>query len=243
MVIDTHAHLCGYSLNCECEYPIVNVSVDLKSSISNSTHQLSSSFVIPALGIHPWYVSELSFFDLPIVFKLARYNNIHILGEIGLDFSKKFKSTAELQLSVFRMQLEFAYNHQMAVSIHMVKSFEAIYSLLKLFPVRGVVHGFSGSVEQAQLLINLGLYIGINGVCLRRNTPKYDRLISEIPLSAIVVETDFPNVPISSGHPAKLSIIFSVIKYIADIKQCSVEMVSDVTTQNAIKGLQLYEFR
>ncbi|WP_052501579.1 TatD family hydrolase [Thiomicrospira microaerophila] len=243
MVIDTHAHLPSMPSGLLIKHPVVSVSTDLSSSLAVIHTASLSRFIIPAVGIHPWYVSDQALSDISILFGLAKFFNVQAIGEIGLDFSTHHKSTKNLQLLIFEAQLAFAHTHSLSVSIHLVKAYNEAYLLLERYPVKGVIHGFSGSVEQARVFVDLGFYIGIGAICLRDNTPKYDRLIRDLPLASLVVETDYPNVLQPNHQTPTLSMIYAITSYISQVKHCSLELVEQITTQNAMKGFNLDEFK
>ncbi|WFE69255.1 TatD family hydrolase [Thiomicrospira sp. R3] len=238
-LIDTHAHLSTFDYLSDISFPTVSVSVDLNSSFQQILFQRKSRFVIPAVGVHPWFCQSVSFHDLLSLFAFTKSNNIKILGEIGLDFSVKHKASSVQQLEIFTHQLNFASLNGLSVSLHSVKANIEVLSLLNEMPVKGVLHGFSGSPEQAWPFIEKGFKIGVNGMVLRNNTPRYLHLVKMLPLSSIVLETDFPNVIYSPGLKPSLNMIILIAKKVAQIKSSSLENVVKITSHNAIESLQL----
>ncbi|UQB41984.1 TatD family hydrolase [Thiomicrospira microaerophila] len=238
-IIDTHAHLSNSSLLTSLTHPVVSVSVDLETSYNQLILFERSSFIFPAVGIHPWFCQSFNPAELNNLFDYILFNKISIIGEIGLDFSDRYKDTSCKQIDLFSRQLAFASFHGLSVSLHLYKAYDHMLDLLKRFPVIGVIHGFSGSPEQAKPFLDLGLKLGVNGIILRSNTPRYQRLVEFLPLSAFVIESDFPNVAYPKGLPPDLDMVSAIAKKIAEIKGCSSENVVTICNQNAIESLQL----
>ena len=239
MIVDTHCHLNELIHVPRFDHLIVNVSVDLASSIVGLEKFQSIPNVVNAVGIHPWFVNHQSVHDLESIFQLVVKHNVGILGEIGLDFSHRFVDKMSIQYFVFEKQLAFASQQGLSVSLHLVKSYNEMYKLLKQYPVKGVIHGFNGSIQEASKFIGLGLKIGISTVICRDHTPRYDRLLDSISLEDIVLETDFPNTPLPGHACANVNDIYLVACKIADYKCLSVDTVIDLTTHNAKECLQL----
>jgi TatD DNase family protein len=239
MIVDTHCHLTAFHNVPQLDHSIVNVSVDLESSILGIKRFNSTPQVFNAVGIHPWFVNQQSIDELDVIFMLANEHNITILGEIGLDFSARFSDTISIQKLVFEKQLAFACHHGLSVSLHLVKSYNEMYKLLKQYPVKGVIHGFSGSVEEAKKFIALGFKLGVNSVICRDHTPRIDRLLGSISIDDIVLETDYPNVRLPNHSKANLDDIYQVAYRLAEYKCMNLDIVTELTTHNAKESLQL----
>lgn len=243
MLIDTHAHSDPFNaIPISLDHPVIFVSVDLNSA-KNLINQLSvdNPHQIMAVGVHPWFVKAPLLLDL--LFEFIEHHQLKIMGEIGLDFSTQYRDYQSDQLSVFSQQLRFAHQQGLSVSLHLVKAFDSMHQLLTQYPVKGAIHGFPASVEQAQRFTKLGLKIGINGLILRDNAPRYHKLVRDLPLTDIVLETDSPNICYPNGQVGDLAMIYLVAQKVAEIKSCPLEEVIEITGHNAIESFQLEQFR
>jgi TatD DNase family protein len=168
------------------------------------------------------------------------------IGEIGLDYYYRPKTKTrleefkQLQKRVFIQQLELAEELNLPVIIHCRMAFEDVHDILSARggpalggkTLRGVIHCFTGNWELAQKFINLGFYIGINGIIDKLDLKE---VIEKTPLDKILVETDCPYLtPKEEGNKRNEPIFVKhVIQKIADIKGMSFDQVADATTQNA----------
>ena len=142
----------------------------------------------------------------------------------------------ETQKEFFENQLELADKYDLPVVIHSRDSIQDVYDILKEHKCRGVIHCFSGSIEMAQLFIDLGFYLGIGGVLTFKNSKLYE-VIEAIDLENIVLETDSPYLTPEPfrGKQNNPSNVYYVAKKIAEIKNIDVEKVIEITTKNATR--------
>ncbi|WP_081836017.1 TatD family hydrolase [Thiomicrospira pelophila] len=243
MLIDTHAHLNLLQTSSEVyKYPVINVSTDLESCHSNLSVSVNNpNSVFMACGFHPWFVDQVSNIDLNLLFEFMKSNNIHIMGEIGLDFSSSHKANKQKQLEVLEAQLRFASQYNLSVSLHLVKAYDEMFALLKHYPVSGAIHSFPGSLEQAKRFAKLDIKIGVNGLILRDNAPRYHNLVRNLPISHLVLETDAPNISYPDGQTGDLGMLSLIASRISHLKNMDLVDVSTITTQNAIESFNLYE--
>jgi TatD DNase family protein len=163
------------------------------------------------------------------------------IGEIGLDFFRD-ETYRDEQLEAFQIQLNWAIEKDLPVVIHSRKSLQECIKTIKSLGVgkiRGIFHCFSGSLEEAKTIMDLGMYLGIGGVFTYKNAGLPD-VLKEIGLDRIVLETDAPYLsPIpfrgKRNEPAYTRI---VAEKIADALHLSAEEVFNVTYKNS---LQIFE--
>lgn len=159
------------------------------------------------------------------------------VGEIGLDFY--WDSTYEKQqLEVFELQLDWAKQLQLPVSIHARNAFEKMRTVLEKKQdggLRGVMHCFNGTLDEAKTYLDLGFHLGIGGVTTYKSCPVKD-FLAELPLERIVLETDAPYLsPVPHrGKRNEPAFMVDTARRMAEIMQCSLEKIADVTTRNAI---------
>lgn len=151
--------------------------------------------VLPAVGLHPWFADG---FSDGLYAETARILQRHPrvwVGEIGLDFIRAADSAArQRQLDVFRRQLGLAKEFERRVIVHNVKAAAAVAEAVKAagFACGGIVHAFSGSLEEAQMLIRVGFKIGIGSLLLNPTAKKVRQAVQQLDLHDIVLETDSP---------------------------------------------------
>ncbi|RMZ92305.1 hypothetical protein DV736_g488, partial [Chaetothyriales sp. CBS 134916] len=123
-------------------------------------------------------------------------------GEFGLDYDRLFLSPKDVQLKYFQKQLELAVELQMPLFLHSRACSQDFERLLKVkldqLPKRGLVHSFTGTLEEMQRLLDLGFHIGVNGCSLK--TEENLAVVKEIPLDRLQIETDGPWCEIRASH-------------------------------------------
>ena len=165
------------------------------------------------------------------------------VGEIGLDLHWD-KSTLEIQKKAFIHQVKLAKKYKLPIAIHVRESFaEAIELIEKLNDenLRGVFHCFTGNIEDAQRVINLGgFYLGIGGVLTFKNSG-LDKTISEVDLQHLILETDAPYLAPTPfrGKRNESKYIVNIAEKLAEVHQISIEKVAEITTENAKKLFEL----
>lgn len=149
-----------------------------------------------ALGIHPWFAQTAQEEDFAELERLLRRHPQAWVGEIGLDFLKNAADEAQKrrQADVFCRQLELAQRLRRRVIVHNVKAGAAVAAAVKEsgFAQGGIVHAFSGSTEEARMLVKLGFKIGIGTLLLNPNAKKVRQAVQQLDLKDLVLETDSP---------------------------------------------------
>lgn len=161
-----------------------------------------------ALGIHPLYVPQADEADLQALDeRLAEAvvdERLVAVGEIGLDFFVPALCEPEMrdkQHRFYRAQLRLAQRHGLPVILHVRRSADALLQPLRALagqgtPVSGgIAHAFNGSLQQAQAFLSLGLRLGFGGASTFDSAQRLRRLATELPVSALVLETDAPDIP------------------------------------------------
>lgn len=187
-----------------------------------------------AYGLHPMFMSAHKPSDLITLEQQLNQSKAVAVGECGLDFFIEGYDKKQ-QLMYFTAQMDLAVQFQLPVIIHSRKSLDLVLKEIRLRPVsRGVIHSFSGSIQQAKQLIDLGFYLGFGGPISYLRATKLRRLVKELPLESLLLETDSPDQPDASHHgqrnqPAWL---VDIAKTVADLRGMEVERVAEVTTRN-----------
>ncbi|WP_416190135.1 TatD family hydrolase [Neisseria sp. CCUG17229] len=149
-----------------------------------------------ALGIHPWLAENATLQDFAELERLLRQYPQAWVGETGLDFlvNRPSETQKQQQIDVFSRQLELAQRWQRPVIVHNIRATAAIAEAVKQtgFTQGGIAHAFSGSVEEAQILLRCGFKIGIGSLLLNRNAKKVRQVVAKLAWQDMVLETDSP---------------------------------------------------
>jgi len=196
--------------------------------------------VYGAIGFHPNDLKDIKEEDYIFLEDNVVNKKIVAVGEIGLDYHHE-DTDKELQKKHFIRQLELAKKYDLPVIIHSRDSIQDTYNILKEYPVRGVLHCYSGSLEMAREFIKLGYYISVGGIITFKNAKNIIEVIKNIDLSYVLLETDSPYLTPEpyrkyKNEPMYIPVIASKI---AEIKGIDIEEVEKVTTTNA---LGLFDF-
>lgn len=147
-----------------------------------------------AVGIHPWYADTADGSALEQTEQLLRQYPALLIGETGLDFHPKRRHNREAQLTLFDAHLQLAAQYGRPLILHNVRAAADIAAALKRHRIDsgGIAHGFSGSLEEAKLLIRHGLFIGIGSALLNPRAKKTRTAATMLDLRHLLLETDSP---------------------------------------------------
>lgn len=270
MFIDTHCHLdaaefgsSGPSVRAQaardhvvqCVLPAVEVANF--EAVRTLAHAGGDSY---ALGIHPLYVKAAQDADLDrldAALQLHRHDpRLVAVGEIGLDLFVPelcISPLRERQQHFYLSQLKLARKYGLPVLLHVRRSVDHVLTGLRSVARtdwRGIAHAFNGSAQQAQSFIDLGFKLGFGGAVTYERALQLRRLVASLPLDAIVLETDAPDMPPhwlyktaeqraagepqSVNSPAELPRIAAVL---AELRGLSVAELAAATTRNALAAL------
>lgn len=190
----------------------------------------------PMLGLHPCDVKENYKTELEAIYNALQERTAYAIGEIGIDLYWD-KSTLEWQRDAFRIQVGWAKEMGLPISIHCREAFDEQFELLEELKderLYGIFHCFTGNLGEAKHAISLGFYLGIGGVVTYKNSGLSD-VVREIDLKHIVLETDAPYLaPVPKrGKPNESSYLPYIAQKIAEVKGISVGEVAEVTTENS----------
>jgi TatD DNase family protein len=202
------------------------------------TVDISPEHFIPMMGLHPSSVKEDFELELELVRKeLYSEYPYRGVGEIGIDLYWD-KSTLELQKNAFIKQCEWAVDLDLAVSMHTREANREVLDCLKSMQKmpKGVFHCFSGTIDEAKEVIDLGFKLGIGGVVSFKNS-NLPELLKELPLESIVLETDSPYLaPVPyRGKRNESSYIPLIAEKLSLIYNVSIEQIATQTTANAVE--------
>ena len=254
-IIDTHCHLNDETLfndldnvinrarNAGVEKMIV-IGWDENSSKLAIQIAEQYDFIYAVVGFHPENIFDINDEILYRTLELSKHPKVVGIGEIGLDYHwTKDPEKRELQKQYFVKQIDFANKAGLPISIHSREAFNDTVEILKQHkPLHsGVMHCYSGSVENIIDIINLNLYIGLDGPVTFTNAKTPKEVAAEVPIDRLVVETDCPYL---SPHPLRGTVnepsnISLVVDEIANIREMSKKHLLDVLYKNSCELFKL----
>ncbi len=216
---------------------MVTISVDEESFdfVSNAVMQFKD--VYGTIGVHPHDASEFRPSLEQSIRKLAReQDKLIAIGETGLDYHYMNSSTENQQFT-FRKQLQIAVELNLPVVLHSREAEADTISILKEIPVPalGVAHSFTSSLKMAKTLLDMGWYLGINGIVTFKKAEDLREVVRWLPLDRLLLETDSPflaPVPFR-GKPNKPAHIPVIASFIAELRKITIDHLAEKTSQNA----------
>lgn len=260
MIFDTHAHLNFFEFDEDREELIkkclaqgiglINVGTNFKSS--KKCIEIARENVFASIGLHPSNIDSEFLkskedlkqiegalekdFDYDAYKVLAKSKKVIAIGECGLDYWRKPKGTTKKELfkeeqeKIFERQLDLAEELNLPVIIHCRSAFDDLYNILSKRKIKGVLHCFTGTKEEVERFLSLGLYFGINGIIFKINS---EEAIKNIPLDKILLETDCPYLspPMFEERNNPFSLKY-IIEEISKIKGVTAKEIEEITYKN-----------
>lgn len=209
--------------------------------------------LVYALGVHPLYVDEAGANDMSVLASHLEANlhdfRLVAVGEIGLD-GFVVGCDGPRHRDFYDAQLTLAKQHNLPVIVHVRRSADALLkSLRRIRPPGGIAHAFNGSFQQAHQFLDLGFKLGFGGTMTFERALQIRRLAAELPLDALVLETDAPDMPPqwlyqtaaqreqsgqSRNEPAQIP---RIAQTLATLRGLSLEEIKAITTANAMAAL------
>ncbi|MDO4608421.1 MAG: TatD family hydrolase [Clostridia bacterium] len=213
---------------------IVTCGCDEMSSRAALSLAEKHDFVYAAVGIHPESIGSGTTTEQ--IENLAKHKKCVAIGEVGLDYYW-LSETKERQIEVFESMIMLAKRLDLPVIVHDRDAHGDTLEILKRHKPKGVVHCFSGSVEMAEEIIKLGMYIGVGGVITFKNAKKLPDVVRIIPDELLLVETDCPYLAPEPyrGKLCHSGMIKLTAQKIAEIRESTTEEILKLTAKNAKK--------
>lgn len=255
-LIDTHCHFDLMTFEHDREQLLANASavgvnrliipaIGFKNwdDIKNTQRQYDNDPKInlyAAYGLHPMFIAQHEDEHLQALRYWVKHEKPIAIGECGLDFFVKDLDQSR-QMAIFSAQVALAAEFDLPLIIHARKSLDNVMSVIRQqmkrsqTRLRGVIHSFSGSEQQANECIKLGFYLGFGGPITYPRAKKLRRLVVNLPLDALLLETDAPDQPDIAFHgqrnePARL---LAVAEVFAALRGQPLQTIAEATTQNA----------
>ena len=187
-----------------------------------------------SVGIHPHDAVQCDENALLQLHRLASHPRVTAIGEIGLDYYRNL-SPKDAQQQALEQQINLALQLRLPVIIHCRDAYDDLLPILARYPLRGVLHCFSGELHHAQRAVEMGWYLGIGGVVTFKNAHTLREVVQRVPLENLLLETDAPYLaPMphrgKRNEPAYIPLI---ARMVASLKNVPLEELATVTTQNA----------
>ncbi len=245
-LIDTHAHIDVSAFNTDrgkvleqCQQ--VGISrIVVPGIMANTWDRLreicaANPALYASFGLHPVYLEQHDSADIGVLAQYVKQYQPIAIGEIGLDFYCQALDRNRQQ-TLFEAQLGVAANAALPVLLHVRKSHDAVLSCLRKTTVRGgICHAFNGSLQQAHQYIDLGFKLGFGGMLTFERSHKLHRLAQQLPLEAIVLETDAPDMPGACHHGQRNSPEYlpEYLQALARLRPEDIHKIAAQTTANA----------
>lgn len=245
-LVDTHSHLDAAEFDADRE------AVIARARAAGVTRQIVPAVTFdgwpalkamceahpglyPGYGLHPTFLRFHEASQLDALREwIARERPTHV-GECGLDHYVEGLDL-EFQRLLFLEQLRIAKHFDLPVVVHALRAVDEVTAMLRrVGGLRGVVHSFGGSPEQAQQLFKLGFHLGIGGPVTYERAKRLRGIVASMPLDYLLLETDAPDQPLQMdrgkrNEPARL---VDVALVVAQLRGVPVEDVAEATTRNA----------
>lgn len=201
----------------------------------------SAPLLLPAFGLHPCFMQRHEQQHVAALDSWLGSGAVAV-GEIGLD---AFTSDEDLpqQIALFRQQLSIAKNHGLPIIVHSRKTQDLVLKLVRESGLvsGGILHAFSGSLQQAQRAIDMGFLIGFGGAATYDRASRLRNLLKALPRDALVFETDAPDIPPSfaKGEVNSPINLFRVVEILAEVRQEAVPDLWQYSSNNLIKLFNL----
>ena len=256
MFFDTHAHYDderydgdrGSLLNSMRESG-VSLILNAGSSIENSRHGLALAekydFMYAGVGVHPHDAKEMDDGSIDLLRGLSRHPRALAIGEIGLDYHYNL-SPVEVQKHRFREQLELAREVKLPVIIHEREAFSDVMEIIRDYPdIRGVFHCFSGDMNAARVLLDMGWLLSFTGVITFKKATVSLEVAAFVPLERLMLETDAPYLspePLRGKRNDSRNLIH-IAKKLAEARGTSYEHIAEATMNTGKAFFGITEMR
>lgn len=249
-LIDTHAHLYIDAFDEDIDAVILRakenkVSKIFLPNIDETTSerlielwQKDTHFFYPMMGIHPCSIKRDFKPQLELIFKLFEKYPFIAVGEIGLDYYWS-KDLIEQQKEAFTQQIRFAKSKKLPIAVHCRDAYDDVLHILDQEQdgtLKGVLHCFTGNIDQAKRLEKIGFKMGLGGVLTFKNAG-LDKVVAELPLENFILETDAPYL---APHPHRgkrneSAYVKLVAEKLATIYNVSLKEVETITSKIAME--------
>jgi TatD DNase family protein len=245
-IIDTHCHLDLEAFDADREQVLQRARANgvgqiIVPGVTADRWQTLADFcgtdpgLHAALGLHPVFLDSHSPGDLQALPGALEKNSVVAVGEIGLDFALKELDRSR-QIALLEQQLAIAESACLPVILHVRKAHDEMLRLLGQYSLPGgTAHAFNGSIQQGMQYAGMGFKLGFGGMLTFTRSSRLRRLARELPIDAIVLETDAPDLTVAShqGERNSPEYLPEVLAALAEVRGESPDEIAARTTHNA----------
>ena len=245
-LIDTHCHLTFEQLADDIEAVLARsvtsgvtawLTVGTDQQHNHKVIELTDRFknVYAAVGIHPHDAKDVTAETVAELKKLAQNRKVVAVGETGLDFHYNFSKQTD-QERVFAVQLKIAAEMNLPMIVHCREAFDETMEILEQFGSgvkRVVFHCFSGSAQQAKIVLDRGFHISFTGVVTFKNANETRQAANIVPLDRLMLETDCPYMspePMRKQKVNEPALMLHTAKCLAELKEMDLADFAEVVT-------------
>ena len=193
-----------------------------------------SELLFPALGLHPMFMPHHRDNDPDLLIEYIDAYRPIAVGEIGLDFYVSSHDKL-IQIALFEKQLKVAATFNLPIILHVRKAHDQVILLLRKYSIKGgIVHCFNGSEQQAKDYIKLGVLLGVGGAVSYNRATRLRNMFAKLPLSALVLETDAPDMPLQDhkGERNSPEFIPHILDILVALRPETASAIAQATTAN-----------
>ena len=252
-MVDTHCHLVDPQFNKDLKDvlkraeqagidKIINAGYDVATSKIAIDQAKQYTWLLPAVGIHPNEAAQQSLTEMGEIKAIMKKHRVCAVGETGLDFYRNF-SPRKAQGELFRKHVDLARNENLPLLIHTRNSVDDAIKILKQEDYHyGVFHCYTGSYEQAKIIIDMGYLLGFGGI-LTFSRQMRD-VFKKLPTDRIILETDAPFLA-PTGHRGQRNeplYILETLNFAAGTLEMLPEQLEEIVDANARRLFRLEEW-
>lgn len=253
MYVDSHAHLTSDELFGQMKEileragavgveRIVNICTDAETFEKGLKAAEAYPLICNAAAVTPHDVETIGERDFPLFERAAKEGQLVAVGETGLDYHYAH-SPKELQIEHLERYLSLAKECELPVIIHCREAFSDFFSIIDrcYHGYKGVLHCFTGTLDEARGVIERGFYLSLSGIVTFKKSEALREVASYVPLERLLVETDAPYLAPQSkrGKTNEPAFIVDTVRVIAEAKKISLEEVAHCTAFNAKECFKL----
>lgn len=252
-IFDTHAHYEDAAFDSDREAlleslpkagvcAVISCGTDFLSSCRSLELAEKYPYIYAALGFHPENLADERIGDFERIEEMLACKKAAAVGETGLDYHYDDAVPKDTQRKAFIRHILLAKRLGLPVIVHDRDAHADVLSIIKEYRPSGVVHCFSGSAESALQLTELGMYIGLGGVCTFKNARRALEVAAAIPQDRLLLETDAPYLAPEPerGHRNDSSLIPYTAAVIAKIRGLDTQELIDAACENARRLFNIY---
>ena len=248
-LIDTHCHLTFDEIACDIDAILARsiaagvnkwITIGTDPQHNSKAVELAEKFdnIYAAIGIHPHDAKDVTGETIAELKELAQHEKVVAIGETGLDFHYNFSEQPD-QKRAFATQLQIAHELNLPVIVHCRQAFDETMEILSQFlrlkgRLKGVVfHCFSGSPEQARIVLDNGFHISLTGVVTFKNAETARQVAKMVPVERLMLETDCPYMSPEPMRKQKINepaLMIHTAKFLAELKEIDLADFAEAVT-------------